>query len=87
MLHNGNIISGEFDAENNQFSLQQVKHLTTETTISESQLKSLYQYLKNHLDDTDGHIITLYDQLPVRLSQEEIHFFISDLEDIQSMYH
>lgn len=33
-----------------------------------------------------GQIITLYDQLPIRLSQEEISLFISDLEEVQLMY-
>lgn len=87
MLLEGNIISGEFDKIMNEFSLQKVKHLTTESTIKESQLKSLYDYLKKHRNDKDGQIITLYDQIPMRLSQEEIDLFISDLEKVQKMYH
>ncbi|MFZ7942598.1 hypothetical protein [Neobacillus sp. 19] len=86
MLLTGNIISGEFDELMNEFSLQKVKHFTTESTIKESQLKSMYDYLKKHRDDTDGQIITLYDQMPVRLSQEEVNLFISDLEKVQLMY-
>jgi hypothetical protein len=87
MLLKGNIIAGEFDELMNEFSVQKVKHFTTETSIKEKQLKSLYDYLKKHRDDTDGQIITLYDQMPVRLSQEEINLFISDLEKVQLMYH
>lgn len=87
MLLKGNIIAGEFDELMNEFSVQKVKHFTTETNIKEKQLKSLYDYLKKHRDDTDGQIITLYDQMPVRLSQEEINLFISDLEKVQLMYH
>ncbi|MBP2079420.1 hypothetical protein [Oceanobacillus polygoni] len=87
MLLSGNIISGEFDELVNEFSIQKVKHFTTESSIRENQLKSLYDYLKKHQDDTDGQIITLYDQMPIRLSQEEVNLFINDLEKIQSMYH
>lgn len=82
----GNIISGTFDEQLKQFYLQQIKHFTTETTISEHQLENLYSYLKKHANDEDGHIITLYDQMPMRLSQEEINLFMQDLEQIQSAY-
>jgi hypothetical protein len=85
MLLTGNIISGEFDELMNEFSLQKVKHLTTESTIKESQLKSIYDYLKKR-NDRDGQIITLYDQMPIWLSQEEINLVISDLEKVQLMY-
>ncbi|MFF2449606.1 hypothetical protein ACFVSW_21415 [Neobacillus sp. NPDC058068] len=86
MLLTGNIISGEFDELMNEFSLQKVKHFTTESTIKESQLKSMYDYLKKHRNDIDGQIITLYDQMPIRLSQEEVNLFIRDLEKVQLMY-
>ncbi|MBS4214642.1 MULTISPECIES: hypothetical protein [Neobacillus] len=86
MLLTGSIISGEFDELMNEFSLQKVKHFTTESTIKQSQLKSLYDYLKKHRNDIDGQIITLYDQMPILLSQEEINLFISDLEKVQLMY-
>ncbi|MBM4764822.1 hypothetical protein [Bacillus sp. B15-48] len=86
MLLTGNIISGEFDELTNEFSLQKVKSFTTQSTIKENQLKSLYDYLEKHRDDMDGQIITLYDQMPLRLSQEEINLFIADLEKVQLMY-
>ena len=86
MLLTGNIISGEFDEQMNEFSLQKVKHFTTESTLKESQLERLYDYLKKNQNDIEGQIITLYDQMPLRLSQEEINLFINDLEKIQLMY-
>ena len=86
MLLTGNIISGEFDEQMNEFSLQKVKHFTTESTLKESQLERLYDYLKKNRNDIEGQIITLYDQMPLRLNQEEINLFISDLEKIQLMY-
>lgn len=86
MFLSGKIISGEFDGNANEFSIQKVKHLTTQTTINEKQLERLYHYLKNHQKDTEGHVITLYDQLPVRLSQEEMNLLVDDLEKVQEMY-
>lgn len=86
MILSGTIISGRFDEESNEFSLQKVKHFATETTIKENQLKSLYDYLKKHQADADGQFITLYDQLPIRLSQAEINHLIRDLEEVQSYY-
>ena len=86
MLLRGNIISGEFDQIVNEFSLQKVKHFSVESSIKESQLKILYNYLKEHLDDVDGQIIILYDQMPVHLSQKEISDFINDLEKVLPMY-
>jgi hypothetical protein len=82
----GDIISGEFDEQYEQFVLQQVKHFTTETTLNENQLTALYNYLKLHQGDSSGHVITLYDQLPIRLSKGEIECFIQDLEVVLSQH-
>jgi hypothetical protein len=86
VLLNGNILTGEFNQLINEFTLQRVKHFNLESTINESQLNMLYDYLKKHQNDPDGQIITLYDQLPVWLSQQEINLLLNDLEKIQSMY-
>ncbi|MFB4166206.1 hypothetical protein ACE1TI_21060 [Alteribacillus sp. JSM 102045] len=87
MFIQGHIISGEFDQSINEFSLQKVKNLFIESTISENQMTSIYNYLKKHEHINDGQVITLYDQLPILLSQEEIKLLLSDLEQVQSMYH
>lgn len=86
MLLTGNIISGEFDEHTDEFSLKKVKHLTTESTINENQLQNIFDYLIKHRHEMEGHIITLNDQLPIRLSQEEIELLIRDLEHVRSMY-
>jgi hypothetical protein len=49
-------------------------------------MESVYHYLKKHENDPDGQIVTLYDQLPVRLTQAEINQLLSDLERIKSLY-
>lgn len=87
MQIDGAIISGEFDASRNEFSLQRVKYFSTESIIREKQLSSLYQYLKKHENEQDGQIITLYDQMPLRLTQSEVKQLMNDLEQIQPFYH
>ncbi|WP_415818193.1 hypothetical protein [Mesobacillus thioparans] len=83
----GTIIAGEFDSSMNEFSLQKVKNLNTESVLKENQLNNIYHYLKKHQHEDDGQIITLYDQMPLHLTQNEINELICDLERVMSMYH
>lgn len=87
MFVEGKIISGEFDQSLNEFSLQRVKSFETQSIFKECQMESVYKYLKKHENDHDGQIVTLYDQMPVRLTQSEINELISDLERVMSLYH
>lgn len=87
MKVNGDIISGEFDQRANEFLLQHVKHLSTESVLNEKQLNSLSDYLLKNRDDTDGQVLTLHDQMLVRLSQEEVGRFLDDLDKIKLLYH
>lgn len=82
----GNILSGEFDHDKNEFAIQKVKEFNTQSVINQNQLANLYEYLEKHQSDQDGQIITLYDQMPVRLSQVEIQQLLHDLKKIQSLY-
>ncbi|WP_409302612.1 hypothetical protein [Peribacillus sp. SCS-155] len=86
MIVEGEIISGELDPLNKEFSLQKVKNFYTESTLKEQQLNNIYQYLKKHENEDDWQIITLYDQMPVRLSQGEIKQFINDIEHVRALY-
>jgi hypothetical protein len=83
----GNIIAGEFDSTINEFSLQKVKNFETESVLNEDQLNNIYHYLKKHQHEEDGQIITLYDQMLVRLAQNEVNQLIVDLEKVMSLYH
>ncbi|MFC0560132.1 hypothetical protein [Halalkalibacter alkalisediminis] len=87
MPWDGKIISGEFDKEVNEFIVQQVKSQTTKSILNKKQTDKLYRYLKSHENDKDGQVITLYDQMFLSLSQEELQSLIRDLEEIQYMYH
>ncbi|MGN9866454.1 hypothetical protein [Bacillus swezeyi] len=83
----GQIMSGDFDDEMNVFSLKKIKQFQTQTSLKENQLQALQQYLKQHEQDEDGQIITLYDQMLVPLSQEDIKALLHDLSKVQSLYH
>ncbi|RFU67015.1 hypothetical protein D0469_16365 [Peribacillus saganii] len=86
MILEGHIISGDFDQTSNEFSLQKVKNLSTQSVLNQAQINNIYQYLKKNQDDNGGQVLTLYDQMPVHLSQDEINQLILDLEQVQSMY-
>ncbi|CDQ21272.1 hypothetical protein SAMN05192559_11238 [Halobacillus karajensis] len=83
---NGKIVRGEFDRINDEFVLNQVKHFTTQSTLNKEQLDTIYDYLNNHKDEGDGQILTLNEQMLVRLSQEESSQFIEDLKQIREWY-
>ncbi len=87
MFLNGTIIDGIFDSSVNEFTLQRVKNFDTQSVLNETQINNIYQYLHLHRDNEDGQIITLYDQLPLRLSKEESNQLIGDIEKVMSMYH
>ncbi|KHE72981.1 hypothetical protein [Halobacillus sp. BBL2006] len=82
----GSIISGEYDSQAEEFILQQVKHISTLSTLNSNQVNQLYHYLYNHKDEADGQVLTMNDQLLVPLSQTEINQLIEDLEQIRLMY-
>lgn len=85
MILRGHIISGEFDEQTNEFSLLHIKHFSTQITLKETQLNTLLNYLNNHLDK-DDQVLTLYDQMPLRLNNEEINQLASDLKKVKSLY-
>ncbi|MFB4169396.1 hypothetical protein [Virgibacillus sp. JSM 102003] len=87
MILNGNIISGEFDDLTNEFVLQKVKHFSTRSTIKENQLNDLSEYLSKHKHETNGQILTMYDQMLVPLNREEIISFLEDLDEVRALYH
>lgn len=82
----GQMISGDFDEEMNTFSLKTIKNFQTETCLKESQLKDIFHYLKQHEHEKDGQIISLYDQMLVPLSQDEVKVLLDDIMKVQSLY-
>ncbi len=82
----GSIISGVYDAEASAFEIHKVKNFSTLSVLNKSQCENLYNYLSLHEDDEDGQIITLYDQMPLMLTRQEICSLKKDLENIKKLY-
>jgi predicted ATP-grasp superfamily ATP-dependent carboligase len=80
----GRIISGEYDHEMNVFTIQKLKQFFVQSVLHPHQMQHLSNYLKNYQNEDKEQIVILYDQMPVRLSQEEIKQFVADLDEIQS---
>ena len=80
----GRIISGEYDDEMNIFSIQKFKQFFIQSVLHPHQIKGMSDYLRIHQNEEGGQIVILNDQMPVRLSQQEIKSFIADLDEIQS---
>lgn len=86
MSWRGRIISGDFDIEMNEFTVLQVKHLSTESTLNENQMTHLYKYLVKHRGEADGQIMTLDDQMLIHLSKEDLDLLLNDLDVVKTMY-
>lgn len=83
---NGTILSGQFDETENVFTLESIKSFYTVTTLNEKQIQNLSSYLEKHQAD-DGQVVSLFDQLLIRLSKEEVKSLLNDLTQIESLYH
>jgi hypothetical protein len=81
----GKMLAGEFDSDANEFTLQKVKHHYTETTLKKNQLDSIYVYLQNHSEE-DFQVLSLFDQMLIRLSQQDVRILLEDLKEIQVRY-
>ncbi|WP_085507395.1 hypothetical protein [Thalassobacillus devorans] len=86
MNFSGAIIAGEFDQDSDAFILQQVKQLSTTSSLNKDQFDIIYHYLITNQEDSDGQVLSLNDQLLVRLSQEELQEFIADLDRIKHIF-
>ncbi|MGD6844605.1 hypothetical protein ACQCVH_19090 [Bacillus infantis] len=82
----GNIVSGEYDDQTEQFSISMIKHFKTQSILTKNQAIQLLDYLYRHKDEEGGQVITLNDQMPLRISSEEISALILDLERIESHF-
>ncbi|MCP1158559.1 MULTISPECIES: hypothetical protein [Bacillaceae] len=82
----GNIISGEYDDQAEHFSISMIKHFKTQSILTKDQAIQLLDYLYRHRDEEGGQVITLNDQMPLRISSEEINSLILDLEKIESHF-
>ena len=76
-----NIFTGEI--ENNEYVLKQVKNMETQSVMNKQQLTAIADYLAKAVHHDDQHIITINDQLPIRLSNVEANQLLTEIEQIQ----
>ncbi|SET75012.1 hypothetical protein SAMN05216389_12452 [Oceanobacillus limi] len=75
----GDIFRGEIDQTTSIFYLNHVKNLHTASTLSQKQIVSLIEYLEKQSDTCT---ITVNDQIPMLLQQEEIELLLKELNVI-----
>lgn len=83
----GSLIAGKFDNEQNLFYVQQVKQFPIESNLNEKLTNSLYNYLQINQQDEDGLVLTLYDQMPIMITKNEIEQLMKDLDKVKSLFH
>lgn len=78
----GTIFHGDLD--DGGFYLTQVKNITTASSLSIDQLVKMAAYLENQKETC---MITVNDQLPLLLTNQEIKDLQVDIQDILKHYH
>jgi hypothetical protein len=64
-----------------------VKDFETQSVIKLNQLNRIFDYLNMVKDEESLPIIMINDQMPVRLSKEEIQQLLKEIENIRSQLH
>ncbi|MFC4323130.1 hypothetical protein [Litchfieldia salsa] len=71
------------EVTNNEYLLKQVKQIPTQSIMKKTQIQALSDYLAKVVHHDEQHIITINDQLPIRLSNDEANQLINELEQIE----
>ncbi|WP_053218709.1 hypothetical protein [Virgibacillus senegalensis] len=78
----GVLFSGEFSDDDELFYLRRVKNLQTQSVLSNRQLEQLHHYLSRQNSRKESCTITVNDQIPILLNQEEAKQLLSELDEI-----
>lgn len=81
MRVSGSIIYGEIDPLSQEFTLQSVKQLETNSVLNKDQIELMYQYIQRQ-NLSDGQVVSLNDQILVNLNENELQELHNDLEKI-----
>jgi hypothetical protein len=79
--HDSQIFSGDIDIQSQDYILKGVKNITTQSVISKQQLQSLHDYLSKKRG-SGSVTITINDQVPLMLNNEEIGQLLNQLNQI-----
>ncbi|SDM17136.1 hypothetical protein [Sediminibacillus halophilus] len=78
----GALFSGEFSDDDELFYLRRVKNLQTQSILSNRQLEQLHHYLSRQNSRQESCTITVNDQIPVLLNQQEAEQLLTELDEI-----
>ncbi|WP_226035988.1 hypothetical protein [Aquibacillus saliphilus] len=78
----GSIFSGNYSNDDHSFYLKKVKQLDTESTLSIKQIGVLKDYLSRQSELGDSCTITVNDQIPLLLKEEEVDVLLKELNTI-----
>ncbi|MCT2535970.1 hypothetical protein NC661_08610 [Aquibacillus koreensis] len=81
-MFEGAVFSGEMDHD--AFLLTQVKSISTQSILSKHQLNNLFTYLSHNAERNESCTITVNDQLPLLLSNEDVHALLKDITTIMN---
>ncbi|MBB6452319.1 hypothetical protein HNQ94_000764 [Salirhabdus euzebyi] len=79
----GQVVQGELNTVEDEFILTNIKHLITQSVIQHKQLDLLQQYLQSKAEQKESCILTVNDQIPVKLNEGEVLLLIKELAEIQ----
>lgn len=77
--YTGEILSGEMDRDQASFYLTEVKSMETRSEVSLKQLKLLWDYV---VKQEDTFMLTINDQIPILLNNEEVTSLLDDISKI-----
>ncbi|MFC3882246.1 hypothetical protein ACFOU2_01360 [Bacillus songklensis] len=77
----GSILRGDVDASTHQFTITEVKHVPTQSSLSLEKANSLYRRIEQQ-DMHEGMMITVNDGWPIFLTSSEVQLLKQDLQSI-----
>ncbi|MEH7224998.1 hypothetical protein V7112_14410 [Bacillus sp. JJ1566] len=81
-MEENSLIAGEI--EEGAYILRQFKHLRTQSVISRERVEAICDYLIKSIESGEQeNFITLNDQMPVRISHEEMEELLEELLNIR----
>ncbi|MBB5173803.1 hypothetical protein [Texcoconibacillus texcoconensis] len=76
------ILSGEVDAQSKEYVLRRVKHCETQSVLDAEQLEHLNHHIGQAVEADEEYILTVNDQIPVRLNREEMQQLLLEIRQI-----
>lgn len=81
---NGSVISGEIFPEKDEFYVKKIKNFETESILNLNQINAIYDYLSKASHYDNFHIVTINDQLLIKLNNEEIQLMLKDFDQVKN---